>query len=102
MGIFPILNLSDLYPYRRNVVEAPNKIHEQTTKWRQQIPTVKPIKIDKILDKRATKRTRNNEYFEYLVKWQGCMVEDSTWITEQELQLQGFDLVDIEDNSFVL
>ena len=63
---------------------------------------VKPIEIDKILDRRTTKRTRNKEYFEYLVKCQGCSIEDSTWITEHELQLQGLDVEDIDTNSFVL
>jgi hypothetical protein len=59
------------------------------------------MEIDKILNGRTTKRTRNKEYFEYLVKGQGCLVEDSTWITKQYIQLQGFDLAEIEENYFV-
>ena len=65
------------------------------------MPIIKPMEIDKILDIRTTKRTRNKEYFEYLVKFQGRSVEDSTWITEQEIHLEGFDLADIKENSFV-
>ena len=65
------------------------------------MPIIKSMEIDKILDKRIAKKTRNKEYFEYLVKGQGRPVKDSTWITKQELQLQGFDLADIEENSFL-
>ena len=65
------------------------------------MPTVKSMEIEKILERRTTKRTRKTKYFEHLVKWQGYTVEDLTWITKQELQLQGFDLAYIEENSFV-
>lgn len=65
------------------------------------MPTIKLMEIDKILDKIKSKRTRNKEYFEYFVKWQGCLVKDSTWITEHELQLQGFNFANIENNYFV-
>lgn len=65
------------------------------------MPIVKPMEINKILGRRMAKRKRNKEYFKYLVKRKGNTVEDSTWMTKQELQLQGFDLIDIKDNSFV-
>lgn len=59
------------------------------------------MEIDKNLDKRIAKRTRNKEYFDYLIKCKGHSVEDSAWMIEQEIQLQGFDLADIKDNSFL-
>ena len=55
------------------------------------------MEIDEILDKRA----RNKEYFKYLVKGQGHMVKDLTWIIEKELQLQGFKFAKIEEKYFV-
>jgi hypothetical protein len=51
------------------------------------MPTFKPMEINKILDRRIAKRIRNKEYFEYLVKWKGHLVEDSTWMIDQEIQL---------------
>ena len=35
MGLFPIFNVVDLYPYKGNVTEAPKEIQKQTAKWRQ-------------------------------------------------------------------
>ena len=53
-----------------------------------------------MLDKRVAKKTRNKEYFEYLVKWKGHLAKDSTWMTEWDFQLYRFDYVDTKKNSF--
>jgi hypothetical protein len=42
-----------------------------------------------ILDKGIGKKTRRKEYFEYLVKWKGHLVEDVSWETEAEIQKHG-------------
>ena len=34
----------------------------------------------------VAKKTRNKEYFQYLVKWNNQQVEDATWVTEQRFQ----------------
>ena len=65
------------------------------------MPTLKPMEINKILDRRIAKRTRNKEYFEYLIKWKGHPIKDSTSINEQELRLHGFDFANIQKNYFV-
>ena len=101
MRISHIFIVVELYPYKGNVVEALEDIQDHTTKRRQQIPTVKPMEIEKILGKRTTKRPKKKECFEYSVKWQEHMVEDSNWIIEYEIQLKGFDLANIEENLFV-
>ena len=57
-------NVENVYSYRGDTIEEPKEIQEKTEKWRQRMPTVKPMEINKILDKRTTKRTNNKEYFE--------------------------------------
>ena len=55
--------------------------------WKEQFPTVNPLDVDSILDRRVVKRTKRKEYFEYLVKWKGHSINDVTWVDEHELQL---------------
>ena len=38
-----------------------------------------------ILDKRISKKTRRKQYFEYLVKWKGHLVEDASWKNEVDI-----------------
>ena len=78
MDISPIFNVKILYHYRGDNVEGLEEIQKHTVRWKQQFPTVNPLDIDKILDKRIAKRARNIEYFEYLVKWKGHLFEDAT------------------------
>ena len=49
----------------------------------------KPLEVEKILDKKVARRTRGNDYFEYLIKWKDKPVEDSTWLIVAELQKKG-------------
>ena len=44
---------------------------------------------EKILDKRVFKRTRGQEYFQYLIKWRDKPEEGATWMTEGMLQKIG-------------
>lgn len=53
-----------------------------------------------ILDERIAKKTINKEYFEYLVKWKGYLVKYLTLISDQDIQLQGFDLAETKNNPF--
>jgi hypothetical protein len=45
--------------------------------------------MERILDKRVSKRTRRKEYFKYLVKWKGHPVEDASWENEVGIQKNG-------------
>ena len=45
--------------------------------------------MESIIDKRIRKKTRRKEYFEYLVKWKGHLVEDVSWEDEAEIQKHG-------------
>ena len=48
----------------------------------KQLPTTKPLQPENILDKRLYKKTRGQEYFQYLVKWKDHSIEDATWIID--------------------
>jgi hypothetical protein len=85
--ISPIFNISYLYPYR---VEEAGAYSEKTeVQWTKQMPVAKNPQMESILDKRINKRTRRKEYFEYLVKWKGHLVEDASWENEAEIQKNG-------------
>jgi hypothetical protein len=87
IGISSIFNISDLYPYR---VEEVGEDSEQTeVQWTKQIPVAGKTHMESIIDKRVSKRTRRKEYFEYLIKWKGHLVEDASWENEVEIQKHG-------------
>ena len=48
--------------------------------------------IKEILDSRVGRSTRNRTYEEYLVKWKGRPVEDSSWLGREEVNHLGFSL----------
>ena len=56
------------------------------------IPTSKKEEIEEILDSRVGRSTKNRQYEEYLVKWKGRLIEDSTWILAVEVSHLGFPL----------
>ena len=76
IGISPIFNISDLYPYR--VEEAESRTKEPVIQWQKQLPVAQKPRMECILDKRAGKKTRRKQYFEYLVKWKNHPVEDAS------------------------
>jgi hypothetical protein len=80
IGVSPIFNISNLYPYRDE------EDNEQTeVQWNKKMPVVERPQMESILDKRVSKRTRRKEYFEYLIKWKGHLVEDASWENEVEI-----------------
>lgn len=50
-------------------------------------PKKKKDNIEKIMNSRVSKSTREKDYMEYLVQWKDKIVEDSSWITQDELDL---------------
>ena len=45
-----------------------------------------------ILDSCVGRSTRNRTYEEYLVKWKGRPIEDSSWLAREEVDCLGFPL----------
>jgi transposase InsO family protein len=95
IGISPICNIVDLYPYRTGEVET--GIEEPMIQWMKQLPVAEKLQMECILDKRVGKKTRRKEYYEYLVKWKGHLVDDASWETEAEIQKHGQTMRELMD-----
>jgi hypothetical protein len=87
VGISPIFNVADLYPYRRH--EAGESDDQKEVQWEEQLPTKKKPQMEKIIEQRAGKKTRRKTYIEYLLKWKNHPVEDSSWVTEPDIVKHG-------------
>ena len=75
IGISPLFNIVDLYPYR--IGEAETGTEEPVIQWMKQMPVAEKPQMECILDKRVGKKTQRTESFEYLVKWKGHPVEET-------------------------
>jgi hypothetical protein len=97
IGISPIFNVLDLYPYK---AEEPGAESEQPViQWRKQMPVVDKSQMECILDKKIGKKTRRKEYFQYLVKWKGHLVEYTSWENEAEILKHGQTVRELMDRS---
>jgi hypothetical protein len=56
IGIFPIFNVSNLYPYRAR--EAENGDEQPSIQWTKKMTVAEKPQMECILDKRVSKRTR--------------------------------------------
>lgn len=83
-----IFNIDYLYPFKGSMDESmgvdANVVDEDLFKY---LPPSEPLKLEFILDIRESKRTRNKVYHEYLVKWQGLLMEDATWMSEEDIKM---------------
>jgi hypothetical protein len=97
IGISPIFNVSDLYPYKTK--EADNGSGQPVVQWQKQLPIAQNPEMECILDKRVSKKTRRKQYFEFLVKWNNHPVEDASWETKEEIQKHGHTMQQLMDRS---
>jgi hypothetical protein len=97
IGISPIFNVSDLYPYKLEETGAEGEQPE--VQWKKQMPVAERSQMECILDKRVSKKTRRKEYFEYLVKWKDHPVEDASWENEAEILKHGQTMQELMDRS---
>ena len=65
----------------------------------KQLPTTKPLQQEKILDKKLYKKTKGQEYFQYLVLWKDCQIEDATWMIDALIQKMGRSIEELMDRS---
>lgn len=59
-------------------------------KWNIPIATLVTKEIEEILNSHVRKSTKNINYEEYLVKWKGRPIEDSSWLAREEVHRIGF------------
>ena len=81
LNISPVFNISDLIEY----YEGGDEDEFAEAQWSIPAATLATKEIEEILDSRVGKSTRNKTYEEYLVKWKGRQVEDSSWLTREEV-----------------
>jgi len=55
--------------------------------------------MEKIIDKRISKRTQRKTYLKYLVKWKGHPIEDASWESEEDIQKHGHTVQKFMDKS---
>ena len=60
--------------------------------WSIPATTSATNEIEEILDSHVRRSTRNITYEEYLVKWKGRPMEDSSWLAREEVDDLGFPL----------
>jgi hypothetical protein len=97
IGISPIFNISYLYPYKAEETGTGNE--QPVIQCKKQMPIADKPHMERILDKRVSKRTRQKQYFEYLVKWKNHPVEDASWENEAEIQKHGQTMHELMDRS---
>ena len=88
--ISPIFNIADLIEYRDDGTDEDFMLEPCP------IPTSKKMEIEEILDSRLGRSTRNKKYEEYLVKWKGRPIEETTWISIVEVSHLDFPLPSIK------
>jgi hypothetical protein len=76
-----------------------NEDDQEEVQWMKQLPTTKQLQMEKILDQKIVKKTRKQDYYEYLVKWKDLPTEDATWMTVAEIQKHGKQFEDLMDKS---
>jgi hypothetical protein len=87
VGISPIFNVVDMYPYRRD--EAGESNGQKEVQWEEQLPTTEKPHMEKIIEQRDGKKTRKKKYPEYLVKWKDHPMEYASWVTEPDILKHG-------------
>ena len=90
--------LQILYKYEDDGAEERAADKEQI-KWREQLPPAQPLQPEKVLDKRPFRKTRGQEYYQYLIKWKDKPEEDATWMTEDMLERMGRSVEELMDRS---
>jgi len=85
INISLVFNIADLSEYHEGGTEdGPTEVQ-----W-SILASTSTEEIEEILDSRVGRSTQNNQYEEYLVKWKGRPIEDSSWLSKAEVDHLGF------------
>ena len=88
LNISPVFNTLDLTAY----YEGGDGDEVGEAQWSIPAASLATKENEEILDSPIGKSTRNRIYEEYLVKWKGRPVEDSSWLAREEVNHLGFPL----------
>ena len=88
LNISLVFNISDLTEY----YEGGDGDEVAEVQWSILVASSATKEIEEILDNHVGKSTRNLTDEEYLVKWKGRPVEDSSWLAKEEVNHLGFPL----------
>jgi hypothetical protein len=83
VGISPIFNITDLYPYREDGTRGPGD--QKEIHWKKQMLVAENPHMEQIIVRQIGKKTKRKTYFEYLVKWKGHPIEDAIWVSEMDI-----------------
>ena len=86
LSISPIFKISDFTKY----YEEGDGDEVSEAWWSVPAASSATKEIEEILDSCVGKSTRNRTYEEYLVKWKGRPIEDSSWLAREEVNHLGF------------
>jgi hypothetical protein len=92
-------SMSQTYIHIRLRKQKLKVMNNQNSSGRSRCRLQKMPQMERILDKRVSKKTRRKQYFEYLVKWKNHPVEDASWETEAEIQKHGQTMQELMDRS---
>ena len=87
-NISPIFNILDL----KEFYDRGDGDEVVDIQWSILIATSDIKEIKEILDNCVGRSTMNRTYEEYLVKWKGRPIEDSSWLAREEVDYLGFPL----------
>ena len=88
LNISPVFNILDLIEYYEGC--DGDKVAEAL--WSILVASLATKEIEEILDSHVGKSTRRRTYDEYLVKWKGRPIEDSSWLAKEEVNHLSFPL----------
>ena len=59
------------------------------------MPSAQSHEIEGILSTQVAKKTRRNEYLQYLVKWRDRPMEDNSWLDAMQIQKAGYSVEEL-------
>ena len=88
LNISPVINISNLIEY----YEGGDRDEVTDIQWSIPTATLDTSEIEEILDSHVGRSMMNKIYEEYLVKWKGKLVEDSSLLAREEVDHLGLSL----------